>query len=209
MSEFRVRRTDDLNDTWTIADGDNWVTTHRYIDRNGNEGNVCYSCSLDEAQAVLDLYLSKQGKEEKQDDKMRQFEGGATRDADDHPEKPSYYKALSPIVLREYVKYLGRHRTQADGSKRDWDNWKAGIPIDVYMDGLLRHTVAVWLIQQGFKSYDNHGEVNLKDSICGVMFNSIGMLHELLKEEIKAEDKAYYDSITDMIDNKKQTKINE
>jgi len=92
-----------------------------------------------------------------------------------------------------------------DGSKRDWDNWKNGIPIDVYMDGLLRHVWAVWLIQQGFKSYDNNGEVTLKDSLNGVLFNSIGMLHEILKDEkdeIKAKDKSYYDSITRMIDRK-------
>ena len=155
--------------------------------------NGCYF-----PEVALKLVESK----EKQSNEIRQFGTGATRDADNHPEKPSYYKALSPIVLREYVKYLGRHRTQTDGSKRDWDNWKAGIPIDVYMDGLLRHTMAVWLIQQGFRSYDNHGEVNTKDSLCGVMFNSIGMLHEILKEEIKAKDKAYYNSITKMIDEK-------
>ena len=200
MSRFRVRRTDDSRDNWTVADGSNVVNTNKYIDKNGNEDDICYAFdSLDEAQATFDLYLRKQWKEKNQDYKMRQFEGGATRDADDHPDKPSYYKALSPIVLREYVKYLGRHRTLPDGSKRDWDNWKNGLPMDVYMEGLLRHTMAVWLIQQGFKSYDNHGEVNLKDSLCGIMFNCIGMLHELLKEEIKAEDKAYYDFITEMI----------
>jgi hypothetical protein len=116
---------------------------------------------------------------------IRQFETGATRDSDDHPEKPNYYAALSPIVLREYVKYLGRHRTMADGTKRNWDNWKSGIPIDVYMEGLMRHTMAVWLIQQGFKSYDNHGEVTLKDSLNGVLFNTIGHLHEILKAEVE------------------------
>jgi hypothetical protein len=130
---------------------------------------------------------------------MRQFESGASRDSNDHPEKPSYFKALSPIVLREYVKYLGRHRTLSDGSKRDWDNWKKGLPKDVYADGLLRHAMAVWLIQDGFKSYDNHGEVNLKDSLCGVMFNAIGMLHEVLKDEIKAKDEAPYDAMSRMI----------
>jgi hypothetical protein len=118
---------------------------------------------------------------------MRQFETGATRDTADHPEKPSYYKALSPIVLREYVKYLGRHRMTANGNMRGWDNWKKGIPTDVYMDGLLRHTMAAWLIRQGYKSYDNNGEVTLKDSLCGVLFNTIGHLHEILEEEIKAE----------------------
>jgi hypothetical protein len=52
---------------------------------------------------------------------MRKFDTGATRDSDDHPEKPSYYKALSPIVLREYVKYIGRHREwYSDGCLCRW-----------------------------------------------------------------------------------------
>jgi hypothetical protein len=134
------------------------------------------------------------------EDEIRQFDTGATRDSDDHPEKPSYYKALSPIVLREYVKYIGRHR--ADGSKRNWDNWKQGIPMDVYADGLLRHTMAVWLILYEFKAHDNHGEVTLEDSLCGIMFAVSGMLHEILERKLEVEDKAYCDSITKMIDKK-------
>lgn len=129
--------------------------------------------------------LHHYGEKEKQSNEMRQFETGASRDSDDHPDKPSYYKALSPIVLREYVKYIGRHRAVSDGSKRDWDNWKNGIPIDVYMNGLLRHTMAVWLIQHGFKSYDNNGEVTIKDSLNGVLFNTMGFLHEYLKAEVE------------------------
>ena len=120
---------------------------------------------------------------------MREFGTGATRDSVDHPEKPSYYKGLSPIVLREYAKYLGRHRNTADGTIRDWDNWKKGIELDVYADGLLRHAMAVWLITQGYKSYDNNGEVNLKDSLNGVMFATNGMLHEILDGEVEKVDK--------------------
>ena len=123
--------------------------------------------------------------QKRENNEMRQFGTGATRDSDDHPDKPNYYKALSPIVLREYVKYIGRHRTLPDGSMRDWDNWKNGIPIDVYMEGLLRHTTAVWLIQHGYKAYDNHGEVTLKDSLNGVMFNTTGFLDEILKAEVE------------------------
>lgn len=119
---------------------------------------------------------------------MRNFSSGASRDSNDHPDKPNYYKALSPIVLREYVKYLGRHRTMPDETKRDWDNWKNGIPIDVYMEGLLRHVMAVWLIQHGYKSYDNNGEVTLKNSLNGVMFNTTGFLHEILKKEDLKDD---------------------
>jgi len=188
MSEFRIRGTDDTLDNWTIADGDKFITTDYYINRDGHISSWCTAYhTLKEAQAALDLYLGKQ-KENKVTEELRQFETGATRDANDHPEKPSYYRALSPIVLREYVKYIGRHRTTSDGAKRDWNNWKKGIPVDVYMDGLLRHTIAVWLIQQGFKSYDNHGEVTLKDSLNGILFNTIGFLHEHLKAEVETID---------------------
>lgn len=113
------------------------------------------------------------------DNTIRQFESGATRDTDTG--KPSYVKALSPVVLQRYVEYIGEHRIQSDGKLRDWDNWKQGIPKDVYLDGLGRHEMAVWLLCQGFPASDNHGPVTLQDSLCGIIFNAQGMLHELLK----------------------------
>ena len=112
---------------------------------------------------------------------MRKFASGATRDKDD--DKLSYIKALSPIVLRRYVEYIGKHRLQADGNLRDWDNWKKGIPKEAYLDGLGRHFLAVWLLCDGFPTDDNHGPVTLQDSLCAVIFNSQGMLYELLKEK--------------------------
>ena len=110
---------------------------------------------------------------------MREFDSGATRDIVE--DKLNYVKALSPIVLQRYVKYLGEHRTQADGTKRDWDNWKKGIPQDVYLEGEDRHHRAVWKLLQGYPAFDNHGPVTLEDSLCGVLFNAMGMLHEILK----------------------------
>jgi len=117
----------------------------------------------------------------KSNPKIRQFDSGATRDTDEN--KPSYVKALSPIVLQGYVEYLGRHRLQSDGNLRDWDNWKKGIPQEVYLDGLGRHEMAVWLLCHGFPASDNHGPVTLLDSLYGVIFNSIGMAHEILKKK--------------------------
>lgn len=113
--------------------------------------------------------------------KMREFNGGATRDTSE--DKLSYVKALSPIVLKEYVAYLGKHRTCPDGSVREWNNWKKGIPKDVYLDSLGRHFWDVWLITEGFTAIDNHGEVDIKDALCGVLFNAQGILYELLKEK--------------------------
>jgi len=119
---------------------------------------------------------------------IRTFTSGATRDTAEG--KPSYIKALSPIVLQGYVEYIGRHRTQSDGSVRDWDNWKQGIPQDVYLDGLGRHEMAVWLLCHGFPASDNHGPVTLKDSLYGIIFNAQGMLHEILKKEIECLENA-------------------
>ena len=88
-------------------------------------------------------------------------------------------------MLQCYVDYIGRHRLQSDGNLRDWDNWKNGMPKDVYLDGLGRHFWATWLLFQGFPASDNHGSVTLEDSLCAIIFNAQGMLHELLKKEEK------------------------
>ena len=111
--------------------------------------------------------------------KMRTFKTGATRDTTEG--KLSYIKALSPIVLRRYVEYIGKHRIQADGNLRGWDNWKHGIPEEAYLDGLGRHFMSVWLLLHGFPASDNHGPVTLEDALCGAIFNAQGMLHEILK----------------------------
>ena len=116
---------------------------------------------------------------------MREFESGAIRDEVDG--KLNYIKALSPIVLEEYVKYLGKHRTQSDGTQRDWDNWKSGIPKEIYLEGEDRHHRAVWKLLQGYPAFDNHGPVTLEDSLCGVIFNAMGMLHEILKNKEKKD----------------------
>ena len=111
----------------------------------------------------------------------RTFNSGATRDTTEG--KLSYVKALSPIVLQRYVQYLDVHRKQSNGSMREFDNWKQGIPKEAYLDGSGRHFIAVWLLEHGFSASDNHGPVTLEDSLCGIIFNAMGRLHELLKEK--------------------------
>ena len=114
---------------------------------------------------------------------MRTFPSGSTRDT--AKGKLSYVKGLSPIVLKRYLQYLDKHRLQADGQMREFDNWKLGIDQDAYLDGLGRHFMDVWLLCHGFSAGDNHGPVNLEDVLCAVMFNSMGMLYEILKEKEK------------------------
>lgn len=118
-------------------------------------------------------------------EQIRTFDTGATRDT--AKGKLSYVRALSPIVLQRYVQYLDAHRKQPDGSLRDFDNWKKGIPEETYLDGLGRHFVAAWLLAQGFLAGDNHGLVTLEDTLCAIIFGASGWLHELLKEKNKPD----------------------
>lgn len=112
---------------------------------------------------------------------IREFDSGATRDTAEG--KLSYVKALSPIVLQKYVEYLDKHRLQPNGKTREFDNWKKGIDKDIYMDSLGRHFMSAWLLHDGFRSKDNHGEVTLEDSLCGIVFNAIGYLYEILRNK--------------------------
>lgn len=107
---------------------------------------------------------------------MREFSTGATRDSD--TQKLDYEGFLSPLALRAYAQYLHKHRTQPDGTQRASDNWQKGIPRSVYMKSGFRHLITWW---------ENHREVDtaetIEDSICGVIFNAFGYLHELEKEK--------------------------
>lgn len=107
---------------------------------------------------------------------MREFPTGATRDDDDS--KLDYEGFLSPRTLERYAQYMHEHRLQADGKLRPSDNWQRGIPQDAYMKSLWRHMVAVWKVHRGLDDL-----TDIEDSLCGVIFNAFGYLHELLKED--------------------------
>lgn len=107
---------------------------------------------------------------------LREFESGATRDTDTG--KLDYEGFLSPAVLECYAQYMHKHRVQTDGSLRASDNWQKGMPFEVYMKSLWRHFKDVWSEHRGLGSQDG-----LKDALCGVLFNTMGYLHETLKKE--------------------------
>ncbi len=107
----------------------------------------------------------------------RVFKGGAYRDQDET--KLDFVKGLSPEVLERYLEYLSSTRLQSNGNMRDWDNWKSGIPKEVYLSSLYRHVHAVW---KNFKKGD------LEEELCAVIFNSMGLLFEILKEKGDTND---------------------
>jgi len=123
-----------------------------------------------------------------QDGSVRKFGTGATRHVDD--KKIDFEGHLSVLALREYGAYMHGHRVQADGTKRDSDNWQKGIPFDVYLKSLFRHTLDTWAIHRGVPTFDvkDGHEVDIKEALCGTIFNAFGYLHEFLKAEVEQTD---------------------
>jgi len=107
---------------------------------------------------------------------MRNFDSGATRNTD--TEELDYEAFIDPRVLQIFAEYMHKNRFQADGKIRDGDNWKKGIPLESYMKSLYRHTHDVWMEHRGYESRDG-----IKEGLCGVLFNAMGMLYELDKKE--------------------------
>ena len=113
-----------------------------------------------------------------EEEKLRTFETGATRDQNET--KPDYTGFLSPLVIAEFGRYMNRHRVQPDGTLRAANNWKLGIPFDAYLESGWRHYLDWWTIHQ---YPDNMSIDDLKETLCAMLFNVQGYLHELLKKE--------------------------
>ena len=107
---------------------------------------------------------------------MREFPTGATRN--DEEGKYDYEGFLSPLVLERYAQYMHKHRMQSDGNLRPSDNWQKGIPITAYMKSKFRHFISTW------SNHRNCAQVymdTIEESLCAELFNTMGMLHEILK----------------------------
>lgn len=104
----------------------------------------------------------------------RTFSTGATRNSDEG--KLDYEGFLSPLVVERFAQYMHKHRFHEDGTVRDSDNWQKGIPKDAYMKSAWRHFMDWWKHHRGVQS-----DEDLEDSICALIFNAQGYLHELRK----------------------------
>jgi hypothetical protein len=111
-----------------------------------------------------------------------EFETGANRNSNQG--KLDYEGFLSPLALKAYAEYMHKNRELEDGTLRDSDNWQKGIPLDSYMKSMFRHFTDVWSTHRGYET-----EENQVTNLCAVMFNTMGMLHELLKKEKNASSK--------------------
>ncbi len=107
---------------------------------------------------------------------MREFESGAIRDTVEG--KFDFEGFLSPAVLNRYAEYMNKHRKRADGKLRDSDNWQRGIPLKVYMKSGYRHFFDWWANHRHVESAIKE---DVEESLCGLIFNAMGYLHEYLK----------------------------
>ena len=105
----------------------------------------------------------------------RVFDSGATRNSETG--KLDFEGFMSPLVLCRYAEYMDDHRILEDKTIRDSDDWQKGIPISSYMKSLCRHLISVWLWHRGYKSAED-----LETSLCGIIFNASGYLHEILQK---------------------------
>ncbi len=119
---------------------------------------------------------------------MRTFASGATRDQDDT--KPSYRGFTCPLVQRRFGEYMLEHQRQSDGTKRDPDNWKKGIPSLAYLESLLRH------VQEIHEQFEHqrpiqeppHASIDwapaaikrYEDTLSAIIFNASGLLRNSL-----------------------------
>lgn len=107
---------------------------------------------------------------------IRTFDTGATRDLDQG--KLDFEGFLSPLVVDAYARYMHSKRKMADGSLRDSDNWQKGIPLDAYAKSGFRHQIDWWKHHRGLSDL---AVEDLEDTLCALLFNVQGYLHEVLK----------------------------
>lgn len=115
----------------------------------------------------------------------RTFVTGATRDQD--TTKLDYEGFVSPLVWSRYAAYMHecRLRNIPEGMKiRESDNWQKGIPRDAYMKSHLRHTMDLWMWHRNWSFLTDK---QIEDTLCAILFNVQGYLHELLKERLQGE----------------------
>lgn len=122
----------------------------------------------------------------------RTFDSGATRNLDRN--KLDYEAFLCPLVLRRYAQYMHANRLLPDGTLRAGDNWQQGIPIESYMKSLTRHHIEAWMAHRGYPADD------IQTSLCALIFNASGYLHELLKDSLRTASAKPSDAAPGTID---------
>jgi hypothetical protein len=123
------------------------------------------------------------GKYKDIEDVIRTFPSGATRDTAEG--KYEYTGFLSPTVLKAFAAYMHKNRYQSDGKIRDSDNWKKGMDERQCLESLYRHVMDLWSIMETGHSVrpENGVEVTLDDAFGGILFNTMILWHQHLRND--------------------------
>lgn len=117
----------------------------------------------------------------KKDIKKRVFLSGAIRNNVNG--KLDYSGFLDPAVENSFAQYMNKYRKMEDGTYRNSNDWKKGIPNQVLMESLYRHFIDVHLLHEGYEVIDESGEkVTLQDCLNGVKFNINAYILNIIKE---------------------------
>ena len=106
---------------------------------------------------------------------IRVFQTGANRNGNVH--KRDIAGFASPLVQKVFSDYMHKHRFLADGSVRDSDNHKKGIPTKVCFESAMRHMQDVWLVMDGYE-----GREDYLDALCGLKFNIDELIYNYVVE---------------------------
>lgn len=130
---------------------------------------------------------------------VRQFATGATRDSESG--KLDMDGFFSPLALERYAEYMNQHRKQSDGSLRASDNWQHGIPQDAYMKSAWRHFFAWLKLHRGLEVKDERDghTITTDEAICGLLFNAMGYLHEMLSTAKPRHSPEKLQAIVDLV----------
>lgn len=115
--------------------------------------------------------------------KIVKYDTGATREADD--EKLDIEGFLSPLVIEAYSQYMHFNRKLPDGSMRSGSDWQNGIPFNRLMRSMWRHFKDCWMEHRLWSTKE--GRVF---ALCGLLFNTIAYLHQVLYNDPYALQKA-------------------
>lgn len=113
------------------------------------------------------------------DGRVRTFGSGATRDTS--TDKPEFAGFLSPAVIRAFGRYMHTNRKQSDGSLRDSDNWKKGMPRRVFVESMFRHFIDVWGFVVDDDDIPGIREDDAIDALMAIIFNAQGLAREILR----------------------------
>lgn len=124
---------------------------------------------------------------------VREFSTGATRDRAEG--KLDFLGFISAKAERRFAAYMNKNRRLADGSLRDGDNWKKGMPTPIYADSLARHAQEVRELINDAVDLSGCGTARqliaveashpallaVDEAVCALYFNLQGWLHERIK----------------------------